>query len=194
VVVLAALDFGNKIWCCLNVGNDRVFESANACFIGAPAVKENNIITSFGNELIDLGWLEVHATTDNAIFVNLDFVGNTECHDLVTHAYFDARKIIANSIRPLKVNGLESRKLFGDPHVFFDGSQRSTDGSIDAVFRDDDSAVEIEAFTKCALPQANCFWVGKRCELVEEDDFGGFDDSKFSGVAINKAWLTSASA
>ena len=28
----------------------------------------------------------------------------------------------------------------------------------------------------------------------EEDDFGGFDDSKFSGVAINKAWLTSASA
>ena len=31
-------------------------------------------------------------------------------------------------------------------------------------------------------------------ELVEDDDFCGIDDSKFSGVAINKAWLTSASA
>lgn len=187
MVVLATLDFGNKIWCCLNVGNDRVFESADACFIGASAVKENNFVATFGNKLIDFGWLEVHATANNPIFINFDFVGNTERHDLVTHAYFDSWKVFADAIRPLEVDGLESRKLFGDPHVFFDGSQRSADGSIDAVFGDDDSTVEIEAFTKRALPEADCFWVGKRCELVEEDDFGGFDDSKFSGVAINEA-------
>ena len=98
VVVFPALNFGNKIWCCLNIGDDCIFESADACLVCASAVKENNVVSAFGNELVDLGRLEVHATANDSIFIDLDFFGHTKRHYLVAHAYFNSRKIIADSI------------------------------------------------------------------------------------------------
>jgi len=120
VVIFPALNFGNKIWCCLNIGDDCIFKSADACFVCTSAVEENNVVSAFGNELVDLGRLEVHAAANDSIFIDLDFLRNTKRHYLVAHANFDSWKIIADAIRPLEVDGLESRKLFGDAHIFFD--------------------------------------------------------------------------
>jgi hypothetical protein len=58
------------------------------------------------------------------------------------------------------------------------------------VFGNDDSTLEVETLTQCALPQTNRVWVCQRRELVIEEDFCGFDAFKFIGVAVIEAfWI-----
>ena len=50
------------------------------------------------------------------------------------------------------------------------------------MFRNDYSTIEIETLTQCALPQPNGYWIRKRSELVEEDDFLLFDAFEFTAA------------
>jgi hypothetical protein len=58
------------------------------------------------------------------------------------------------------------------------------------VFGNDDSTLEVETLTQCALPQTNRVWVCQRRELVIEEDFCGVDALKFIGVPVIEAfWI-----
>jgi hypothetical protein len=58
------------------------------------------------------------------------------------------------------------------------------------VFGNDDSTLEVETLTQCALPQTNRVWVGQRRELVIEEDLCGVDALKFIGVPVIEAfWI-----
>ena len=65
-----------------------------------------------------VGWAEserrgfqVLAAADDAIFVYVNFFGNTESDDLFTHANTEAREVIALTIGPLEVDVFERSEL-----------------------------------------------------------------------------------
>ena len=65
----------------------------------------------------------------------------------------------------------QRRELFRRANIFFDIRHSSTDGAVDAVLRDDDAAVEVEALAQCALPEPNRLGVGNRRKLVKQQYF-----------------------
>ena len=79
------------------------------------------------------------AAPDNAIFIDLNFIGVTEGHKFFLILNGEAGKLVASSFRPLKINLAKARIHFCGFHIFLEGLHGSANSSIDTVRRNDDS-------------------------------------------------------
>ena len=78
MVVFAAFNLAHKIWCCSCVRNNRILESSDARFECVASVKKHHVVSALFHQLVDLAGREVLAASDDAVFINLDFIRITE--------------------------------------------------------------------------------------------------------------------
>ena len=144
VVVLAALELDNEVVAGLNVGHDRVLELADLGLECVAAVEEDHLIAALVDELVDLVWLEVHATVGDAAAVNLDLFRQGERHEFLAVLHAQTRKVVAGAFRPLEVDLAEARVFTGLAHVLLERAHRAPQGAVDAVLGNQDAALQAE--------------------------------------------------
>lgn len=75
VVVLTAVQFGDEVLAGSNVGHDGVFETPDPRFEGVPPVEKHDVITTLGDEVVDLMWTEVGSAVQDTLGSDDDLVG-----------------------------------------------------------------------------------------------------------------------
>lgn len=188
MVVLAAFKFFYKVGGGTDHWHDGIFEFADARFEGVAAVEEHHFIAAVGDKLVYFFWFEVYAATDDAVFIDVDLVGNTEGDNLVAHANGEAGELVALALGPLEVDVFKGGVTLSNTQVGLDGCKRATNSAVDAVLRDDDATLEVQSLAQRALPQPNCVWVGQWRELVIEEDLCSVNDFKFIGTPVIEAF------
>ena len=83
------------------------------------------------------------ATVLNAGFLNLDFVWLGECDKFLFDLDREFGEFVAGAIGPLEVGLAKARVVLGLAAVFLEVFHFATQGAIDAVLGDQDSALEI---------------------------------------------------
>ena len=170
--------------------NYGVFEFADPGFECIAPVEEDHFFAPFGHQLIYFFRLEMRSATDDSVFVNLNFLGYAKRDNFIANPNGEAGEFVALALGPFEVDVLERRKFACNSKIFLDRFERTANRSVDAVFGNDDSALEVETLTQCALPQTNRVWVCQRRELVIEEDLCGVDVLKFIGVPVIEAfWI-----
>jgi len=170
VVVLATVEFGDKVAGGVNIRNDRVGEFADRCLDGVAAVKEGDVFA--GHKFVQLFGAQLGAAAHHTVFINLQLPWGTKADDLVAHLHAQARKVAADALAPLEVDVFEGRVFACLAHVALHIFEFSADGAVHAIFGEDDATAEPEGLTEVALPQPHSLRVGQRCEDVEQQDFG----------------------
>jgi hypothetical protein len=77
VIVFATLEFCDKVPGRRSIRHDRIFELTYLRFEGVPSIEEDNI-TSFFHQSIDLFWFEMLSAANYATLIDLHFGGATE--------------------------------------------------------------------------------------------------------------------
>ena len=104
------------------------------------------------------------ATVLNAGFLNLDFVWLGECDKFLFDLDLELGEFVTSTIGPLKIRLAKARVVLGLAAVFLEVFHFATQGAIDAVLGDQDSALEIQRLAKGLLPQHHCLRVFYRGE------------------------------
>lgn len=141
-VVLAGLQLINEVVRGFDIRDDGVFEFANFRFHGISSVEEDNLITAFFNQLVDFFRLEVDAATDDAVGIDLEFTRSAEGHNFVADLHRELREVLSAALTPLELHGVERGILLRLLDVLLARIQVTADGAVDAVFGDQDSALE----------------------------------------------------
>ena len=122
----------------------------------------------------------MHPSTNDAVFIDNDFFRNTKGHDLVANSYLQAGKLIAASFRPFVFHVFERREVLHDPDIALDLTEGSAHGSVDPIFRDQNTTTQVVCFAQRALPQTDRFRISEWRELVEENDLLRSDVQNFN--------------
>ena len=121
------------------------------------------------------------ASSNDSVFVHLNFVRHPESDNFITHADDEPWKIFNITVGPFEINILKSSIFASGAYVLLHCGKRTANGSINAVTRDDDASFKPKAFAHRSLPQTNCFWIVNGGKCIEKDDFGGIDTENVSG-------------
>ncbi len=140
MIVFAAVEFGDEIFCGFNVGHQGVLELANLCFIGISAIKEDDFISALGDKFVHFFWSEMGSIANNTILIDLNLISGAKSDQLITNFDAESREFISSSIRPFEINLLETWILFGLLHIFLQGIHIATKSSIDPMFGDQNSS------------------------------------------------------
>ncbi|MEN9660356.1 MAG: hypothetical protein RLZZ443_285 [Actinomycetota bacterium] len=140
VVVLAAFELFDKVVSGLNIWHDGVLELADLRLKRVAAIEKDDLIAALFDELVDLVWLEVHAAVGHTAAVNLDLIRQGESDELLAMLDAQTRKIVAGAIAPLEVDLAETRVFASLAYVLLKRAHRTTEGSVDAVLRNQDAA------------------------------------------------------
>lgn len=164
VVILATLNFVDEVMGCFNVWNHCVFEFADLGFEGVSAIEEDDFVALFFDKGVYLSWLQVLATVLNSGFLNLDLVWLREGNKLFFNLDRELGKFVSGAIGPLEVGLAKARVVLGLAAVLLEVFHVTTQGAIDAMLGDEDSALEIQRLAKGLLPQHHCLRVFDRGE------------------------------
>ena len=156
---------------CFDLGHNGVLEPPDFCLKGITAVEENHLFASRCNELVDLGGREVRPAIDDTGLVNVKVLRRAEGNQLISHADRKTGKISTGAFGPLEVDVLKARPLLGSADVLLHRAEWSTNSSVDAVLRDNDSSLKAKTVTERPLPEANGLRVGEWREAVVQENF-----------------------
>ena len=80
-------------------------------------------------------WFDMLTTTNNAIFINFDFIiAILESDQFATSLDAHARKIFTSTVAPFEYNIFKSRKLFGFFDVLFQVIHFTTNSTVETLF------------------------------------------------------------
>ena len=136
VVIGTALEHFDKFGSCFYWRDNSVLEFADRCFVFISSIKEDHVVSTRCDKFIDFGRRQVNTSTNDAVFIDNDFFRNTKGHDLVAHANLQTRELVATPFGPLVLHVFERREVLHDPDVALDLIEGSAHGSVDPIFRD----------------------------------------------------------
>jgi len=130
------------------------------------------------------------AATNDAVFIYFYFFRNPERDDLVANTNAESWEIIAEPLAPFEVDVLEGFKLACLAYIQLHVHEAPTNGAVDAIFGNDDAALEIQLFAQGALPQPNGNGVGQWSEFVEQNNlvFDALQTICFSNPALKSQY------
>ena len=173
VVECAAVEERYEVTRGLDIGYDRAGETPDLRLDLIAPVEEDDVVAAFGNEAVDALRIESFATSDDAIRVDIEFIGRTECDDFRADPNDQLREVVSDTFRPFDVDISECRVFTQSSDVAFDAAQFAADCRIDTVRGHNDPSAKIERFAHGYLPQAYRFGIRKRREDIEQHDLGG---------------------
>lgn len=83
---------------CFNIWNNGILELSDLCLESITAIKEEDIIATLFNQLVDLFWAKVNSTADYTVFINLDLIRVSKSNKLWTNLDLELWKIISRAI------------------------------------------------------------------------------------------------
>jgi len=125
--------------------HNRVSKLSDFCFECIASVEKHHVI-ALRDECVHFLWFQVNATTYDSVFVNNNFVGNTEGDNFVANFYLQVGEVIFTSIRPFEFHGFKRWVTFRHPDVFLHLVNGSANSAINPVLRDENPSVQSEAF------------------------------------------------
>lgn len=190
VVVLSTFKFANKIWCDASVRNNSVLKSTDPRFEGISSIKEHHVVATFFHQGVHFARAEMSAATNDAVFIYFYFFRNPERDNLVANTNAESWEIIAEPLAPFEVDVLESFKLACLAYIQLHVHEAPTNGAVDAIFGNDDAALEIQLFAQGALPQPNGNGIGQWSEFVEQNNlvFDALQTICFSNLALKSQY------
>ena len=81
MVVLAALDLGDKLLGRSHIRNNRIFKFTDLRLEGIATIEEDDLVTALSNQLIDFVWLKVNSAANHAVLINLNLIWITKCDE-----------------------------------------------------------------------------------------------------------------
>ncbi len=84
VIVFSRFDFADEVVCGCDVGNNRTGEPTDSRFKGVATVEKDDIVTAFGDQLVDFTGGQMNTTVGHAVCVDRDFVWRSERNKLVS--------------------------------------------------------------------------------------------------------------
>ena len=100
-----------------HVWNNGTFEPADCCFEGVSGVKKDDVISPLSHEFVHFTRAQADTAADNAVSVNLEFIGGAKGYDLIANAHAESGKVFAGSFGPFEVNRLETGVRLGLANV-----------------------------------------------------------------------------
>jgi len=143
VIVLSRFDLRDEVASVRDIGNDGVLKLTNLRFISIATIEEEDFIPTLFDQLINFVWLEMLAAVDDALFIYLDINWQAKIDELFFDLHFEAREVIARSLRPLEIDLLETWVLLGGADIFLEIGHISAEGSIDSMLGDQHATLEI---------------------------------------------------
>ena len=101
----------------------------------------------------------MNSTADDAVFINLNFIGVSKCDEFIFDDDAQSRKFISSSVGPLKSNFFETFIATSFSDIFLDIGHFSADSSINSVGGNQDAPLEIEGFAQLFLPKTHCLGI-----------------------------------
>jgi len=141
VVVLATVEFFNKVMGSSDIGNNRALESTDLGLVGVAAIEEDNLIALGLNKLVQLLGLKVNPATNDSVFVYAQVIGRAEGNNFISNFDLESWKIVAGTFGPLELGFLKGQVLLGGFDVLLDCHHVPTQGSINSVVRDQDTSL-----------------------------------------------------
>ena len=142
----ATVEERNEVTRRLHVRYDRTGETSDLRLDLIASVEENDVVAALGNQTVDAIGVESFAAPDDAILVDIEFIGRTECDDFRPNPNDQLREVVADTFRPFDINIPECRIFTQFSDVAFDAVQLATDSGIDTVRGHDDSSAKIKRF------------------------------------------------
>ena len=119
-------------------------EAPNLGFHGIAPVEKHNIIAAFFDELVYFLRFKVNAAANNAVSINFQFIGGTECDDFIPNLHAQSWEVVRAPFGPFKFHAFKARIFLGHPSIAFTGCNVAANCAIDPMLRDEDSAGEAQ--------------------------------------------------
>ncbi|SKX80719.1 Uncharacterised protein [Mycobacteroides abscessus subsp. abscessus] len=97
MIECATVEERNEVTRRLHVRYDRTGETSDLRLDLISSVEENDVVAALGNQPVDAIGVESFAAPDDAILVDIEFIGRTECDDFWPNPNDQLREVVADT-------------------------------------------------------------------------------------------------